>query len=97
MVKNFQTKVKTVKTRGGEERKILPMTSFKDDPFTFMPFFAATYGVSSKEQKKIVREFLKYTYKVNVDQIQTAVMNEYIDYRLLNKLTFSSVMLFLHF
>jgi hypothetical protein len=44
-------------------------------------FFLATYGVSSKEQKKIVREFLKYTYKVNVEQIQTAVMNEYIDYR----------------
>ena len=41
----------------------------------------ATYGVSSKEQRKIVREFLKWTYKVNVDQIQTAVMNEYIDYR----------------
>jgi hypothetical protein len=41
----------------------------------------ATYGVSSKEQRKIVREFLKHTYKVNVEQIQTAVMNEYIDYR----------------
>ena len=37
--------------------------------------------MSSKEQRKIVREFLKWTYKVNVDQIQTAVMNEYIDYR----------------
>ena len=56
------------------------MTSFRDDPQLDI-IFAATYGVSSKEQKKIVREFLKYTYKVNVEQIQTAVMNEYIDYR----------------
>ena len=68
-------------TRGKNVNKIIIcVTSFKDDPQLDI-IFAATYGVSSKEQKKIVREFLKYTYKVNVEQIQTAVMNEYIDYR----------------
>ncbi len=33
-------------------------------------FDVATYGVSSKEQKKIVREFVKHTFKANVDQVQ---------------------------
>ena len=45
------------------------------------PFFLVTYGVNSKEQRSIVRDFLKNIYNVNVDQILTAVMNEYTDYR----------------
>ena len=40
-----------------------------------------TYGVNSKEQRSIVRTFLRNIYNVNVDQILTAVMNEYTDYR----------------
>lgn len=40
-----------------------------------------TYGVNSKEERSIVKNFLKDIYKVNVEQILTAVMNEYTDYR----------------
>ena len=43
--------------------------------------FPVTYGVNSKEQRSIVRTFLRNIYNVNVDQILTAVMNEYTDYR----------------
>lgn len=43
--------------------------------------FLVTYGVNSKEQRSIVRTFLRNIYNVNVDQILTAVMNEYTDYR----------------
>ena len=45
------------------------------------PFFSVTYGVNSKEQKSIVKTFLQNLYQVNVDQILTAVLNEYTDYR----------------
>jgi neuroligin len=44
-------------------------------------FFSVTYGVNSKEQRSIVRTFLQNIYQVNIDQIVTAVMNEYTDYR----------------
>ena len=40
-----------------------------------------TYGVNSKEQRNIVKSFLRNIYNVNVDQVLTAVMNEYTDYR----------------
>ena len=41
-----------------------------------------TYGVNSKEQRSIVKSFLKNIYHdINIDQILTAVMNEYTDYR----------------
>ena len=44
-------------------------------------FISVTYGVNSKEQRSIVRTFLQNIYQVNIDQIVTAVMNEYTDYR----------------
>ena len=46
-----------------------------------MLFISVTYGVNSKEQRSIVRTFLQNIYQVNIDQIVTAVMNEYTDYR----------------
>ncbi len=40
-----------------------------------------TYGVNSQEQRSIVKNFLQNIYHVNVEQILTAVLNEYTDYR----------------
>jgi hypothetical protein len=48
---------------------------------SFFPPLLVTYGVNSKEQRSIVKTFLRNVYNVNVDQILTAVMNEYTDYR----------------
>ena len=52
-----------------------------DNSALFMILFPVTYGVGSKEQRSIVRTFLRNIFNVNVDQILTAVMNEYTDYR----------------
>ena len=38
-----------------------------------------TYGVNSREQKSIVRIFLKSIFKGDIDLILNAVMNEYTD------------------
>lgn len=40
-----------------------------------------TYGVSNGEQRSIVKSFLRNVYNVDVEQILTAVMNEYTDHR----------------
>ena len=40
-----------------------------------------TYGISAIEQKSIVKTFLKNIFNVDVEQVLTAVMNEYTDYR----------------
>ena len=40
-----------------------------------------TYGISAIEQKGIVKTFLKNIFNVDVEQVLTAVMNEYTDYR----------------
>ena len=53
----------------------------QSEAFHLFPASLVTYGVNSKEQRSIVRTFLKNIYNVNIDQIVTAVMNEYTDYR----------------
>ena len=47
----------------------------------FWFFIAVTYGISAEEQRKIVKTFLKNIFNVDVEQVLTAVMNEYTDYR----------------
>ena len=41
----------------------------------FLYFSSVTYGVSSTEQKGIVKSFLKNVYKVDVEQLLTAGKN----------------------
>ena len=41
--------------------------------------FPVTYGVNSREQKSIVRNFLQSIVKGDIDVILNAVMNEYTD------------------
>jgi hypothetical protein len=42
---------------------------------------SVTYGISATEQRNIVKTFLKNIFNVDVEQVLTAVMNEYTDYR----------------
>ena len=42
---------------------------------------SVTYGISAPEQRNIVKTFLKNIFNVDVEQVLTAVMNEYTDYR----------------
>ena len=53
----------------------------QSEAFHLFPASLVTYGVNSKEQRSVVRTFLQNIYNVNIDQIVTAVMNEYTDYR----------------
>ena len=46
-----------------------------------MNYIVVTYGISAEEQRKIVKTFLKNIFNVDVEQVLTAVMNEYTDYR----------------
>jgi len=43
--------------------------------YNFFIIFVATYGVSSKEQKKIVKEFVKHTFKANIEQVQVIILS----------------------
>ena len=47
----------------------------------FQFLISVTYGISAEEQRKIVKTFLKNIFNVDVEQVLTAVMNEYTDYR----------------